>query len=298
MKGLLHRLIEFAPRATASERILIDWFQTHDRSCVRMSARSIAAASGVSSSTLVRLVRKLGFEGLRDFQLALMADIASSHTSSEIRSNGVSSGDSTQDIIDKVTNTNATSLSLTRAMLDPQTIDAVVGCMGSAKRIALFGAGASLLVAQDLQLKLLRIDLPCILCEDFHSQVVYARNLTERDLAIFVSYSGSTSEIVSCARFAREHQCKIVAITCGSFDSPLSKLSDYVLGVAESELLVRTGAMSSRIAQLDIADILFATYVSRNYEACMRHLSTTFIRKPGTAGLVKSSSRRKADSHG
>lgn len=41
----------------------------------------------------------------------------------------------------------------------------------------------------------LRVDFPCVLYEDLHSQVVYACNLTERDLAIFVSYSGSTSEI-------------------------------------------------------------------------------------------------------
>ena len=130
--------------------------------------------------------------------------------------------------------------------------------------------------------------------DDLHSQRVYAQNTTSSDLAIVISYSGTTPEIVGCARTAKNNGTKVVAITCGAFDSPLARISDYVLGVAATELLVRSGAMSSRIAQLNVVDVLFASYVASNYERCMRLLTSNRIIKPCNSDDGRSLSRKAA----
>lgn len=151
--------------------------------------------------------------------------------------------------------------------------------MESARSIALFGIGASLLVAHDLQLKLLRLDMPAMLSDDLHTQLLCARNLGKDDLAIVVSYSGMTEDILRCARIARGNGATIISITRGSFESPLLALSDVVLGVAATEFVVRSGAMSSRIAQLNVVDVLFTAYVSSNYEKSMERLSKNWIKR-------------------
>ena len=152
------------------------------------------------------------------------------------------------------------------------------------ERIALFGMGASLLVAHDLQLKLMRLDIDCQMSHDLHSQLLSASNLRAGDLAIVVSYSGMTEDVLRCARVARQSGATIVSITRGSFASPLVDLSDVVLGVAATELVVRSGAMSSRIAQLNVVDVLFTTYLSRNYEKSMERLSSNWIKKGASDG--------------
>ena len=58
-------------------------------------------------------------------------------------------------------------------------------------------------------------------------------------------------------------------------------LADHVLYVAANESLFRNGAMSSRLSQLNVMDILYTAYASRNHEDTMRRLTKTHIYKPG-----------------
>lgn len=48
-----------------------------------------------------------------------------------------------------------------------------------------------------------------------------------------------------------------------------------------NESLFRNGAMSSRLSQLNVMDILYTAYASRNHEDTMRRLAKTHIYKPG-----------------
>jgi RpiR family murPQ operon transcriptional repressor len=89
--------------------------------------------------------------------------------------------------------------------------------------------------------------------------------------------------MLACARNIKRNGAPIIAIT-RSDDSPLAKLSDLNLCVASSEVLVRTGAMSSRISQLNIIDIIYVAYINRNYDESIRQLKRTYIRKVGTNG--------------
>lgn len=294
MRGLKHRLEEYLPRATHSEDMLIRWLSSYLDAASEMSVRELADAAGVSPSTIVRLCHKVGCRGYKDFRSGILVEVVTKDRSAVASLSGVEKGDCTETILQKVTDRNISSLSLTVRLLDSVSVEAVISLMGSPSCIALFGAGASLLVAKDLQLKLLRIGLPCLCCDDLHSQRVYAQNTTSSDLAIVISYSGTTPEIVGCARTAKDNGTKVVAITCGAFDSPLARISDYVLGVAATELLVRSGAMSSRIAQLNVVDVLFASYVASNYERCMRLLTSNRIIKPCNSDDGRSLSRKAA----
>jgi len=56
-------------------------------------------------------------------------------------------------------------------------------------------------------------------------------------------------------------------------------LSDYVIYVAANEGIIRSGAMSSRISQLNIIDILYTGYVNTQYEKSIEQISKTHIRK-------------------
>lgn len=278
-RGFRAHIEEYRPLASTTELEVIDFLLVHPREALGASAHKLAELTYTSPSTIVRLSRKLGYSGYKELQQALVYETAVADKSRNVLSDGVLSGDTTQAIIDKVTARNVSTLELTRDGLDPAAIDRAVDLMKSSKSIALFGIGASLLVAHDLQLKLLRLDMPALLSDDLHTQLLYARNLGKDDLAIVVSYSGMTEDILRCARIAHSNGATIVSITRGSFESPLLALSDVVLGVAATELVVRSGAMSSRIAQLNVVDVLFTAYVSRNYETSIERLSSNWIGK-------------------
>ena len=149
----------------------------------------------------------------------------------------------------------------------------------SCKTVLLFGMGASLCAAKDAYLKFLRLNKPCVINEDWHSQFLQARNATPDDLGIAISYSGETVEVIECMKAMRENGTPIIAITrCVA--SPVAQLADYKLYTTANESTFRSGAMSSRISQLNIIDILYTAFANREYEYCLEQLSKTHIRKP------------------
>lgn len=142
----------------------------------------------------------------------------------------------------------------------------------------MYGVGASLLVAHDLQSKLERVDKVCRIQDDWHGQLLSARNLHSDDVAVVFSYSGLTEEMLIVARHARRHGATVIAVT-RAIGSDLVDESDLVLGVASSEPLVRSGAMGSRMSQLLVVDALYAMYVIQDYERCSQIMLRNFSEK-------------------
>lgn len=70
----------------------------------------------------------------------------------------------------------------------------------SGRYIYLYGISASFLVAKDFQQKFERVGKRTFLYEDIHLQLVSSTNLEPGDIAVIVSYSGLTKEIIEIAR--------------------------------------------------------------------------------------------------
>jgi DNA-binding MurR/RpiR family transcriptional regulator len=77
----------------------------------------------------------------------------------------------------------------------------------------------------------------------------------------------------------KENGATVIAVTRFE-ENPLAIIADYNLSVAATEFTFRSGAMSSRIAQLNIIDILYTAYVNRAYEENVMQFQRTHIEKP------------------
>lgn len=280
MKGLLVRIDDYIQKAGEAEKELIKRLHKNPESVLGKSIKDLGKEAYVSPATIVRLCKKLGCSGYKDFQNTLAYEVALFRESREIAFQKITQADTVEDIIYKVTKKNIESLETTRKLIEPKIITECVKLLENSRSVTLFGLGTSLLVARDLYLKLLRADVICNVCDDWHAQLLAARNLRENDLAIVISYSGLTKEMLECARVAKENGVKVIAIT-RAVESKLAEKADFVLPVAATELIYRSGAMSSRISQLNVVDIFFTAYVNRNYEFCMNQFGRTHIQKDG-----------------
>lgn len=276
---LLIRLKEYVNYASTAESNLAHYITEDPQAVIGKSIHELARLTYTSPSTIVRFCRKMGFQGYREFQQGLMYETALYHESRDVALQDITPKDSTRNVIRKVTSKNVESLRITEKLLDPKVVDACVELLTQCRLVALFGLGASLLAAQDLQLKLLRVDKLCYLAEDWHSQLLYARNLHPDDLAIAFSYSGMTKETIACAKVAKQQGARVITVTRGECSTDLVKYADYALPVGSTEMILHSGAMSSRISQLNIIDILYTAYINRNYDACVKKFADNYIEK-------------------
>ena len=279
MKNALLRLREARASLSAAEQQIARYIIDNPEEAALLTVRELAQRTFTSPSSVVRVCRSVGFEGYKELRRALVAELAALGDSGRHAEAELSPDDSVREVVDKVTRKNIQSLTDSQRLLSPEVVEACAHLLDRSRCVLLFGLGSSLLVAHDTYLKLLRLDKPCVVNDDWHSQLLSARNATPADVGIAISYSGQTVEVIECMKALKANGAPTIAITRYS-PSRVAELADYKLYIAANESLFRNGAMSSRIAQLNAVDILYTAYASLHYEDTLRALTRTHVYKP------------------
>ena len=285
MKSALLRLRESQDSMSATERIVSNYVLSHQGEAMGLSIHQLAEKTFSSPSTVIRMCQRIGFAGYKEFRQAVTCEVAVRRLGRGQESREITQSDSLDDIVDKVTYQNIMSLEDTKSLVDTETLQACVDLLTTARTVLLFGLGLSLCAAQDLNLKLLRLNKCCVGNEDWHAQLLQAKNAGREDLAIVVSCSGETEEVIECIKVLRERKTPIIAIT-RRVASPVAELSDYQLYTSDNEATFRIGTMSARVSQLNIIDILFTAFAHSEYEYCFDQFPRTHAGKRHAASVV------------
>lgn len=278
MKNIIIRLRENIGFLNPAEKAVARYVLQCPHESNRLSVKALAARSFVSPAAVVRMCKSIGFEGFKEFKTELTRELATEKLILPLDTKDIKQNDTLESIIKKITLKNIHSLYDALRLIDPETIEKAVKLLQACDRILLFGLGASLIAAKDANLKFLRVNKTCLINDDWHLQLITARNSTSRDVGIVISYSGQTAETLTCAEILKHNNTPIIAIT-RCIESPISKLADVLLYTTSNESLFRSAAMSSRISQLNIIDILYTAFAVSDYEKNFTYLSKTRIVK-------------------
>ena len=183
-------------------------------------------------------------------------------------------GDDLETLIRNVSLNNKKSIDDTLEVLDFEEVHRAIEVLRTAGRIDFYGVGASGIIAQDAQQKFMRINRYANAFADSHLQATAATILSLGDAAVFISYSGETRDIVETLGFAKEAGAVTIAITKYG-NSTLSEKADIRLQISSPETSMRSAASSSRIAQLNIIDILFTGIANLDYPEIKKYLDKT-----------------------
>ena len=233
-----------------AEKKIADWIAENPGKIISLSIVELAEKCKCSEATIVRFSRKVGLDGYQDLKLALASETRPTVSTT------ITANDTAGEMFDKVCNEIYCSLELTKRALDPAKLALAADAICRAKKIALFGLGNSASVALDASHKFIRAGLNATACSDNHMQMIVASHLAEGDVAVGVSHSGSSKDIVEALKVAREHGATTIAVT-NVGKSPIDKVSDVVLHTSSSETEYSILALNSRIAQLAIVDTLY-----------------------------------------
>ena len=280
MPSALLRLREASPAFSVTLQSAAQFILESPELVEQLSIRELAQRAYVSPSTILRLCTATGYAGYKDFRRAVSQELLLRQQNLEQEKQELGRSDTLEEVVNKVTYRNILSLEQTRELLDLESLRNSIQLLKKARFTYLFGMGASLCAAKDAYLKFLRINKPCFVNEDWQSQLVQARNAGPQDLAIVFSYSGQTTEMIECMKVLKENGTPIIAVT-RCVHSPVSSMADQNLYTAANEAIFRSGAMSSRISQLNIIDILSTAYANSQYEQSVKQISRTHIKKPG-----------------
>ncbi|MFE0272241.1 MurR/RpiR family transcriptional regulator [Streptomyces sp. NPDC058992] len=275
--ALAAKVRTLSPSMTRSMQRVAEAVAGDPAGCAALTVTGLAELTGTSEATVVRTARLLGYPGYRDLRLAL-AGLAAQQQSGRAPAvtADIAVDDPIADVVAKLAHDEQQTLADTAAGLDTVQLGAAVTALATARRIDIYGVGASGLVAQDLAQKLLRIGLVAHAHSDPHLAVTNAVQLRSGDAAVAISHSGSTGDIVEPLRVAFDHGATTVAIT-GRPDGPVSQYADHVLTTSTArETDLRPAAMSSRTGQLLVVDCLFIGVMQLTYDAAAPALAASY----------------------
>jgi DNA-binding MurR/RpiR family transcriptional regulator len=253
---------------TPSERIIAEYVLAHPEEMAHLSVADLASRSGGSQAAIIRLCKSLGFKGYQELKMKVVGDLQSreSYEYREFRPD-----DSIESIMQNVSYTSMQSIRDTMKILDLDHLRQAVEALSRAKRIFFYGTGASNLIAQDAQQKFLRINKPSFTFTDPTVQLTAAVTTEADDVAVGISYSGETKPVIQSLMYANEAGATTISITKYG-PTTLSSVARIPLFIASTENEIRSGAMASRITQLNLIDILYLSVASADYDRSVAYL--------------------------
>ncbi|MGN9910516.1 MurR/RpiR family transcriptional regulator [Phytohabitans sp. LJ34] len=274
--GLIVHISGLLPSLSPAEQRVARLVVADPADAARRTITDLATAAETSEATVIRFCRSVGMEGYPQLRIRLAAEAARRVEPPDARVVGgdIPPGADLAQIIATISFNDARAVEETAEQLDPAVCEQVVDAINSAGRVDIYGAAASGFVASDFQQKLHRIGRTAFAWPDVHLALTSAALLGKGDVAMGISHSGTTSDVIEVLQQARARGATTVALT--NFPrSPITEVADFVLTTAARETTYRSGAMASRLAQLTVVDCLFVGVAARNRTKARRALEVT-----------------------
>ena len=258
MKSIILNIRSKYDEMGRGERKIADLILADPHAVLPLTITQFSELAECGTATLVRFSKRLGLNGYQELKIAIAQEISTLSNEKE----SIAPYDSCYSMFTKRLRDIQVALQKTRLVLSPSAMDAAAKKIMNAKRIVIFGLGNSAAIAHDAQHKFLRVGLNATACSDNHLQSIIASHLDTDCVAIGISHSGKSVDIVQALRLARISGASTICVT-NYETSPITEVSDICLFTQSEETQHSILAMSSRIAQLTIFDAIY-TYIVAN----------------------------------
>lgn len=295
---LMERLLH-GDGLTEAQRLVAGWLLAHRDEAERLTCRQVAEAVGTSPTTVVRLSKACGYEGFDHLRREIAAE--SAYLNRNYRGVDVNSPfaptDSALRVATKVCSLARETAEDTMALMDGEALEEAVALIDRARVVHMAAVSFPVLYAQDFQLKMNRVGKHVVV-SSLVGEPLFTENLVrEGDVAVVISYSGTTPATLDVARMYLRRSVPIIAITSLG-TSELRSIADVCLSVTTRERLYsKVAGFTSELSIKLVLDTLYACYFNLHApearEAKDRvcaiaepgRVSTSHIlREPGMAG--------------
>lgn len=259
-----------------SERNVATFIAQNADNIIHYSIQEVAAQSFTSTTTVLRLCKKLGFNGFKELKAKLALD-------SKVRlakETGVDVNvpfderDSKITIASKIAGLTRDTINSCLLYLNEDSLSKAIDLLIEAENILAIGVSDSFIRLIDFQNKMLKIDAYVKITYFQPDQVYLCANATNRDVALIVSYSGTTAEVVNEAKILHERRVPMVAITSRP-ESLVGQYAQVVIQVpADEQESIANYSLSSQIAIEYTLNTLFSCIYATHYNERKGHLLT------------------------
>ncbi|MGL4645186.1 MAG: MurR/RpiR family transcriptional regulator [Vagococcus fluvialis] len=214
-----------------SEQHLLNYINLHQQDMHDMSIVKLSEETNVSTATIVRTMKKMGFDGFTSFKYSLK----------ETNPGTIKAMEKVDKEIKGAILKNEQEVTKTIESLNIGAIEDTIQKMKAAKRIFIFARGFSELIAKEMTLKLQLVNKYCEMHDDPNIIRTISKKIKKEDLVIFISLNSETIELIEACKSCQKNDVTTINITANAqgalhdladinfvgFKSPISYFPDY-----------------------------------------------------------------------
>lgn len=263
---------------TDNEKRIAKYIESNLSSVSTMSIQNLASKTYTSHSAIVRFAKKLNYDGFKTMRQDINKDVQQHIAQlNDVDANfPFSPNDSATDIAKNISDLTINAIKRTLIQIDEKSLNDAAQKIISSNRLVLFAIGDTQIRARGFQSKLIKINKFAIIAEEYGDESWTASNLNSGDLAIFLSYTGNSSNYLKLIKFLRKQKVPTLLIT----GNPKSKLIDYVdqtISIVQNEFdVLKVSTFASQITFEYLLDTIFAIIYSKSYQKDLIKLQTNY----------------------
>lgn len=253
---------------TETEKRIANYIVENITAIPHVYIEDLARSVYTSHSAVIRLCKKIGYSGFRDFKMAIAEAVHSQqHTLGSVDVNfPFDAHDSPMEIAKKMADLTINTINRTHAQLSDEVMGQAVTILSKAERIFLFAIGDSQVRGRSFQNKLIKIDKLVIIADEYRDAAWNAVRLTKKDCALFISYAGRNTQYQNILQYFKEENIPTILLT-GNKKSDLVELAHLpIITIQEEYDFAKIGTFSSQISFEYILDTLFSILYAKEYE--------------------------------
>lgn len=255
---------------TKTERKVASWFLGHHHDFAFFPLERVAREASVSTTSVIRFCRSLGFSGFRDYQDTLREEIRR-QKDLPLKFRETMEHASEDELLSLTVRRNLECISETMKALSPGLLRESVRRISEAKRVYTFGMKESFSLAHYAYTRLLTVRDSVFLLDAAHSGVIEPLlSLTEEDAVIVFLFHRYTKATLDILPVLREQKTKVIMIT----DEP----SDEVISFADLLLpcTVNAGGIkNTQAAPVCLMDYFCNAVAVENGEKALSYMKKT-----------------------
>lgn len=247
-----------------SEQAILTWLLNNPGQDLTIA--ELAAATFTSNATIIRLCRKLGFQGYRQFKAEYIREMESrKYLIEDVNYNEpFGSVESANSMIQKLGSLYKESIDLCIQRIDGATIQKISRLFIQARRIFIYAIGDTLATAKAFGNRMILLDRYPIFPYDMGDDFANSFNITREDLVVFMSYSFKSSRFENSFNVIKGRTPHIVTFTANEEHS-ITRHSEYRLIIAPKESDYKISTFYSQLVFEFILNLIYSMIFRENY---------------------------------
>ncbi len=263
------------PKLRKSEQRAAEYMLEHMDEMESMTLAQLADAAAVSQPTVLRMLRRAGYEGFREVKIAVLKDRIREkdvRDSAHGRVLGMPfhKGEKIEDVPGRIVGNTIELLQDSLKSISAKELAKAVAAIDRADRVGIFSVEDSNSVAIDLQTKLMYLGIACEYNCDYYLQSIQAGHMSPREVAIGISYTGTSINTVDVLRSAKNRGATTIAIT-NFVDTPLAETADIMILTSDRQFL-HGHDIFSRTVHMAVVDMIYVGLMALDYDRYSGHL--------------------------